>query len=94
MPETKHYVYSARTTEEGLALLNKTKGEKNWDAFINEAVCVHYNLDPAIVNLPPSKYLMERDEKRKAKGKPKKVAKKTAKEANYNTQERIFDSAC
>jgi hypothetical protein len=93
-----HYVYSARTTEQGLALLNKAKGEKGWDAFVNEAVCQHYGLDPAAINLPPSKYLLEREEKRKAKeaekarkaaekkakAKPKKAAKKTAKEEKKN----------
>ena len=35
----KHFVYSARTTEEGLALLNNAKGEMGWDSFINEAIC-------------------------------------------------------
>lgn len=86
MPGTKHYVYSARTTEQGLALLNKTKGDRGWDAFVNEAVCAHYGLDPAAVNFPPSKHLAKREEKRKArevekkaKAKPNKAAKKTVK---------------
>ena len=38
----KHYVYSARTTEEGLALINKAKGDRGWDGFVNEAICAHY----------------------------------------------------
>jgi hypothetical protein len=87
MPETKHFVYSARTTEQGLALLNKAKGEGGWDGFINEAVCEHYGLDPAAVNPPPSKYLAEREEKRKAreaKAKPKRAAKKTSNGAKGN----------
>jgi hypothetical protein len=50
----KHYVYSARTTEQGLALLSKARGEKDWDAFVNEAVCEHYGLDMAVV-VPPKK---------------------------------------
>jgi hypothetical protein len=79
--EEKHYVYSSRTTKEGLALLNKTKGKMGWDAFVNEAVCGHYNLDPATINLPPSKYLLEREEKRKAKEAEKAAAKKGTKKA-------------
>jgi hypothetical protein len=26
---------------------DKAKGEKGWDAFVNEAVCAHYGLDMA-----------------------------------------------
>jgi hypothetical protein len=51
-----------------------------------DAVCAHYGLDPANINQPPSKYLVEREEKRKAnevekkaKGRPKKEEKKTVK---------------
>ena len=81
MPQSGHYVYSARTTEKGLALLNKTKGpEMNWDRFINEAVCAHYNLPLDVIQLPPSKFLAERDEKRKAK-EAEKAAKKAEREA-------------
>ena len=102
MPENKHYVYSARTTEKGLALLNKTKGDQSWDSFVNEAVCAHYGLDLAIINLPPSNFLVEREEKRKArvaeraekakakavekKAKEKKSVKKAAKEAKDNAE--------
>jgi hypothetical protein len=94
MPD-KHYVYSARTTREGLELLNKARGERGWDAFINEAVCGHYNLDPTTVIPPPSRFLADREERRKAReagmakkaeGKkaekgPRKAAKKAAKGA-------------
>jgi hypothetical protein len=94
MPD-KHYVYSARTTREGLELLIRARGGKGWDAFVNEAVCGRYGLDPAIVNPPPSMFLAEREERRKAKetekakkpakgkakAKPGKVVKKAAKEA-------------
>jgi hypothetical protein len=52
MSKQKYYVYSARTTEQGLALLNKTKGDRSWDAFISEAVSEHYGLDIAIIALP------------------------------------------
>ena len=90
MPETKHYVYSARTTERGLTLLNKAKGDRSWDAFVNEAVCAHYNLDPATVSLPPSKFLTEREEKRKAKEaeKAKKAAEKRFKEKGKKAAEK------
>jgi hypothetical protein len=82
----KHYVYSARTTEKWLALLNKTRGERSWDGFINEAVCEHYRLDPAVISLPQSKFLMEREEKRKVKEAEKaekKSAKKKGGKANH-----------
>ncbi|MGD1118215.1 MAG: hypothetical protein ABR886_01845 [Dehalococcoidales bacterium] len=92
MPDNKHYVYSARTTEKGLALLNKTKGDKvSWDAFINEAVAAHYNLDLATITLPPSQWILDRDAKRKAKeaekaakAKAKKATNKKAKETKKN----------
>jgi hypothetical protein len=31
---------------------DKTKGDRGWDAFVNEAVCEHYGLDMAVVELP------------------------------------------
>jgi len=78
MPETKkHYVYSARTTEKGLALLNKTKGnDMSWDQFVNEAVAAHYNLPLDVIALPPSKFLEEQKANREAK-----AAEKAAKKA-------------
>jgi len=77
----KHYVYSARTTEDGLAVLNKAKGNRSWDTFINEAVAEHYKLDPTVINLPPSKFLQERAERKAAKDaeKAKKASGKKAK---------------
>ena len=88
----KHYVYSARTTEKGLAILNKAKGDRSWDAFIAEAVAAHYSLDLAKVALPPSKFLADQSAKREkrdadrakakaareAKAKEKAAAKKAA----------------
>lgn len=83
MSEKKHFVYSARTTEKGLALLNKTKGDRSWDAFINEAVAAHYNLPLESISLPPSKFLADREANRKAKAEAKaaKEAEKKAKAA-------------
>ena len=71
----KHYVYSARTTEKGLALLNKTKGDMSWDQFINDAVAAHYKLDTTVISLPPSKFLEEQKAKRDAKATAKAEAK-------------------
>jgi hypothetical protein len=92
----KHYVYSARTTEAGLALLNKTKGDMSWDKFISDAVAAHYNLDIGVIALPPSKFLQEQAErkaareaeksaraaKREAEKKAKEEAKKTSEKAS------------
>jgi hypothetical protein len=67
-----------------LELLNKIRGGRGWDAFVNEAVCGHYKLDPAIISPPLSKYWLEREEKKKEKDektKKRRVAKKTSKEA-------------
>jgi len=78
----KHYVYSARTTEKGLALLNKTKGtEKSWDQFINDAVAAHYGLKLDAIALPPSKFLEEQKANREAKAAEKadKALARTAK---------------
>lgn len=84
----KHYVYSARTTEDGLAVLNKAKGDRSWDSFVNEAVAEHYSLDLAAINPPPSRFLIDREEKRKAREAEKaaeKKAKKPAKKAAKKT---------
>jgi len=62
MPETKHYVYSARTTKDGLAVLNKAKGDRGWDSFVNEAVCAHYGLDRAVMELPKKEKTAEEAE--------------------------------
>ena len=50
----KHHVFSARTTEERLRLLNSLKGrlEISWDTLVIGAVCGHYNLDRSVLALP------------------------------------------
>ena len=80
MPSEKHYVYSARTTEKGLALLNKTKGERSWDSFLNEAMAAHYKLDLGVIALPPSKFIADREKAKaqKAADNAAKVAKAAA----------------
>ena len=85
----KHYVYSARTTEKGLALLNKTKGTTSWDTFINEAVAAHYKLSLDIINLPPSKFIEERAAKKAAKDSAK--AKKLLDKAMAKTNKKAVE---
>lgn len=50
----KHHVFSARTTEERLRLLNSLKGrlEISWDTLVIGAACGHYNLDSSVLALP------------------------------------------
>lgn len=77
----KHYVYSARTTEKGLAIINKAKGKRSWDSFVNEAVAEHYKLNLKTLTLV-SPHLAEREAKRKAKeAEAKKPAKRITKAA-------------
>lgn len=54
MAREKQYVFSARTTEEGLKLLNHLKAEKGigWDEVVIDAVSAHYGLDKAVMTLP------------------------------------------
>ena len=75
----KHYVYSARTTEAGLRLLNQAKGEMSWDQFLNTAISEHYKLDIGVIGLPPSRFLADRQAARELKAKEK--AEKAAKAA-------------
>lgn len=54
MAKEKQYVFSARTTEEGLRALNALKAERNisWDDLVIDAVCAHYRLDRGVMALP------------------------------------------
>jgi len=71
MAKAKHHVFSARTTEEGLRLLNGIRKERDigWDDLVIDAVCAHYGLDKLVMALPKA-YRPE---------KPKKAAGKKAK---------------
>jgi len=73
MAKERHYVFSARTTEEGLRLLNGIREEKKigWDDLVIEAVCAHYGLDTLVMSLPKA----YRPEKKKAEAKGKKGSK-------------------
>lgn len=54
MTKVKQYVFSARTTEEGLKRLGveKVKLGVNWDELVVEAVSAHYGIDKAMMTLP------------------------------------------
>jgi hypothetical protein len=54
MAKDKQHVFSARTTEEGLGLLNGIREEKKigWDELVIDAVCAHYGLDRLVMALP------------------------------------------
>jgi|GEM_PF-2540637 len=54
MAREKQYVFSARTTEEGLRRLNGIREEKKigWDELVLDAVCDRYGLDRAVMALP------------------------------------------
>lgn len=67
MPRGKQYVFSARTTEEGLRILNTKKAELgiSWDDLVIDAVNTHYGVD---VPKPPKVEKMA-----KVKGKDKKT---------------------
>jgi hypothetical protein len=66
MAKAKQYVFSARTTEEGLRLLNGVRRERGvgWDDLVIDAVNAHYGVD---VPKPPK---AER-QKNETKAKPK-----------------------
>ena len=51
MAEGKHHVFSARTTKDGLRLLNELKAKLgiSWDELVVNAVCAHYGLDKGVV---------------------------------------------
>jgi len=77
VPENKHHVFSARTTEEGLGILNSLRKERGvgWDELVIGAVCSHYGLDTAVMAFPkqanPSKAKPKGRTAGEAKGKRK-----------------------
>ena len=73
MPKDKQHVFSARTTEEGLRLMNALKKERNvgWDDLIIDAVCAHYGLDRAAMALPKAYKADKKTEEKKKGGKGK-----------------------
>jgi hypothetical protein len=69
MPREKQHVFSARTTEEGLRLLNSLRKDRNigWDGLVIDAVCAHYGLDRLVMALPKA-YKPAKESKEKQKG--------------------------
>jgi hypothetical protein len=80
MPKSRHYVFSARTTREGLRQLNDVKRERgvSWDELVVDAVCAHYGLDRSVLALPKAEKAPKVETKAKAKPKPKAKAKPRA----------------
>ena len=54
MAREKQFVFSARTTGEGLKALNQVKARANmgWDEMVIEAVSAHYHIDKTMMTLP------------------------------------------
>ena len=54
MAKRKQYVFSARTTEERLRLLNGIRRECSvgWDELVIDAMCDRYGLDKSVMALP------------------------------------------
>jgi hypothetical protein len=54
MAKEKQYVFSARTTEEGLRRLNELRKERGigWDELVVDAICAHYGLDRGTMAIP------------------------------------------
>jgi hypothetical protein len=54
MAKEKQYVFSARTTEEGLRQLNEVKNrlKLSWDDLVIDAVCEKYGLEKETMALP------------------------------------------
>ena len=64
----KQYVFSARTTEEGLKRLGEIRQERHmgWDELVIEAVCRQFGLDKAVMSLPKKEALVKAQEKKGA----------------------------
>lgn len=80
MSRGKQFVFSARTTEEGLKALNAKKTELgvNWDGLVVDAVCAHYGLDRAAMALPRAERPAKKSEEKKNGGKGRHGKGKTA----------------
>ena len=81
MAKEKHHVFSARTTEEGLRILNDLRKERNvgWDGLVVDAVCAHYGLDKGAMAIP-KQAMPEKLGKHKPKSKAKTGGKPTTEE--------------
>ena len=79
MAKEKHFVFSARTTEEGLGLLNGIREERKigWDELVIDAVCDRYGLDRLAVTLPKAYRPEKKAEAKEKKGGKGAKARKT-----------------
>ena len=80
----KHYVFSARTTEKGLKILNDLKDKLGigWDQLIVDAVCAHYKLDKSVIAVPKDTRREEERAAKKAKLEAEKKAKAEQRESD------------
>ena len=80
MVKGKQYVFSARTTEEGLRQLNELKAKLglSWDELIVEAMCAHYGLDRGV--MIPTKQPKQGKQPKEPKTKNSKAEAKGSKE--------------
>ena len=71
MAKRKQYVFSARTTEEGLKALNELKAQRgvSWDELVIGAVYTHYGLDRDVMALPKAEKPAKPTKKSKTKQK-------------------------
>lgn len=81
MANSKQYVFSARTTEEGLRILYELKAQKGvtWDELIVEAMCAHYGLDRGV--MIPTKQPKSEKQPKEPKTKNSKAEARGSKEA-------------
>ena len=80
MADKKHYVFSGRTTEEGLRTLNELKAGLGigWDELVIDAVCAHYGLDRGV--MIPTKQPKQGKQPKEPKTKNSKAEAKGSKE--------------
>lgn len=75
MARGKQWVFSARTTEEGLKALNAKKAElgANWDDLVIDAINAHYQMDipkpPKVERKPKAEKPKKEPKVKKSKGK-------------------------
>lgn len=92
MPRGKQHVFSARTTPEGLGILNGIRAERKigWDELVIGAVNAHYGVK---VSMPPRAEPKAGQTKAKA-GKPKEKPKPKAEKpkAKAKGEVKVYDS--
>lgn len=81
MGDKKHYVFSARTTEEGLKILNMIREEQklSWDELIIPAINAHYNVHVSMIEKAPVDQAKLKAKEDKAAAKAQAKAEREAK---------------